>query len=114
MREEGLNERERRLGENEALYREVNERVRDLEEQFGLDREYLKFVCECAQLECMERIQLTAAEYEHVRSEPELFALKHGHEMPDVESVVEENPRFIVVRKHEGGPAELARARDPR
>jgi hypothetical protein len=109
-----VNERERRLGENEVLYREVNERVRDLQQSFALGDELVQFVCECARLDCTERISLTIAEYEHVRSDPALFALKHGHELPDVETVVEENDRFVVIRKHEGGPAELARAEDPR
>ena len=109
-----MDARERRLGENEVLYREVNEQVRDLQHEFGLDDGYVEFVCECAQLQCNDRIRLTTAEYEHVRSDGRLFALKHGHETPDVETVVEENDRFVVVQKHEGDPAELAKAEDPR
>ena len=48
-------------------------------------------------------------EYRAVRSEPELFAIALGHELPDVEDVVRTNERFSVVRKREGTPAEIAR-----
>ena len=57
----------------------------------------------------VDGITLTMDEYREVRSQPELFAIAVGHEMPDVEDVVGANDRFNVVRKREGGPAELAR-----
>lgn len=103
-----MSERERRLGENEAIYREVNERVRDLQERFGADGDRVGFVCECSRLACSERIDLTVAEYEAVRTEPTRFALKPGHELLEVESVVEEHDGYLVVEKLPGGPAEVA------
>lgn len=109
-----MNSRDRRLGENEILYREVNERVLDLHAGFGFDDEYVEFVCECARLDCSERLRLTKAEYEHVRESGRRFALRQGHEEPSIESVVGENDRFVTVEKDEGEPAELARATDPR
>jgi hypothetical protein len=109
-----VNRREVRLGENEVLYREVNERVRELQEDFGLTDERVDFVCECAMLDCNERITLSIGEYEHVRADPARFALKPGHQVPDVESVVEEHDGYVVIEKHPGGPAELAAAEDPR
>jgi hypothetical protein len=109
-----VNERERRVGENEALYREVNERVRDLSDQFGLTDESIQFVCECGRLDCSEPLQLTGAEYARVRSDGALFAIKPGHEFPEAETVVEEREGHYVVRKHEDGPAQLAREADPR
>jgi hypothetical protein len=106
---------ERRAGENEALYREVNERVRDLNQHFGLDEEELvDFVCECAQLDCTERIRLTTAEYERLRESALRFAVLPGHERVDIETVIEATRRFNVVEKHPGGPAALAAEQDPR
>jgi hypothetical protein len=105
---------ERRAGENEVLYREVNERVRELNERFGLDHDLVDFVCECARLDCSERIRLTVPEYERLRDSPIRFAIVLGHDQPEIESVVEENERFAVVEKHAGGPAELAAEEDPR
>jgi hypothetical protein len=103
-----MDERARRLGENEILYREVNERVRELSDEFGLVAEQVDFVCECARLDCTERLRMTVGEYEHVRSDPAQFAIRPGHEFPEVEYVVEEREGYHVIRKREGGPAELA------
>ena len=105
---------ERRAGENEALYREVNERVRDLNETFEIEDERVEFVCECGRLECRERISLTLAEYERLRGDPHRFAVVPGHEMTDVERVVAEHERYAVVEKDEGEPAKLAEREDPR
>lgn len=109
-----MNERDLRLGQNEAVYREVNERVLGINERFGIDDDRVSFICECGQLACTERIDLTVAEYEAVRSSPVRFALVPGHDDPTVETVVEQNERFAVVEKLPGGPAELAAAEDPR
>lgn len=109
-----MNERDLRLGQNEAVYREVNERVLGINERFGIDDDRVSFICECGQLACAERIDLTVAEYEAVRSSPVRFALVRGHDDPSVETVVEQNERFAVVEKLPGGPAELAAAEDPR
>ena len=108
-----MDERERRLGENEILYREVNERVRELNEQFGFD-DHTEFVCECARLDCTERIAMTMAEYEQTRADGARFAVSPGHQDPTIESVVAENDRYFTIEKHERGPAALARSADPR
>ena len=88
--------------------------MRDLSDQFGLTDELIGFVCECGRLDCSEPMQLTGAEYAHVRSDGALFAVKPGHELPEAETVVEEHEGYVVVRKHEDGPAQLAREADPR
>lgn len=91
--------RKRRAAENELLYRELNERIRDVNEQFGLDGDRLELVCECSRLGCSERIVLTPAEYANVRAHSARFALVPGHEDPQLERVVERNDRFAVVEK---------------
>ena len=50
-------------------------------------------------------VPLTETEYEHVRSEPDLFVVRPGHELENVEELVERNERFSVVRKHVGEAA---------
>ena len=101
--------RAERVGRNEAFFRQVNERVRDVNEAFSDLTGRGDFVCECGDASCVEGITLTMDEYRAVRSEPELFAIALGHELPDVEDVVRTNERFTVVRKREGEPAEIAR-----
>ena len=109
-----MDERVRKIGENEALYRSVNEKIEDLNQTFGLLAESMTIVCECGSLECSEQIELDIPTYERVRAEPTHFVVLPGHELPDVETVIERHERYVVLRKDPGGPAELARATDPR
>jgi len=111
-----MDERTRRVGENEALFRSVNDEVRSLDERFGArpHTNVMTIICECGQTECMEHLELRPDAYEAVRSDGARFAIKPGHEIPEAEDVVERHDRYWVVKKHEGGPAKLARETDPR
>jgi hypothetical protein len=109
-----VNERERRVGENEVLYRAVNERIEALNEAFGRMAETMTVVCECGELACAEQIHISIQEYEQLRSDPTLFAVLPGHEIEDVEDVVGRQDAYHVIRKHPGGPAKLATETDPR
>jgi hypothetical protein len=91
-----------RIAENVAAFRAVNERISEWPEhqQTGPD-EPLAFVCECGRRDCFERVYLTRAQYEAVRRDAALFAVTPGHEIPDVEQVVDQHPGYLVVRKNE-------------
>jgi hypothetical protein len=107
---------EERLVKNEALFRDVNERMRTIDRGRGVppnadDR--WAFICECVNVNCADRIELTLEEYEHARARPHRFLVVPGHERPDVERVIRRNERFAVVEKHPGG-WEIAEATDPR
>ena len=110
---EDIGERARRIGENEALFRSVNEQVRGLNETF-LVQSTLRVVCECGNQTCIEQTELSPTEYEAVRSDPSLFIVKPGHDDPDVETVVERRDGYHVVRKAPGAPRRIARETDPR
>lgn len=43
---------------------------------------------------------MTLHEYEQLRQNPLRFAVLPGHEIADIEEVVERNERFLVVEKH--------------
>ena len=109
-----MDDRQRRIGENEVIFREVNERVRDTQETFQVGGDEADFVCECGEASCVDRIRMTIAEYEHVRSDPTHFAIRPGHDVEGVEVVVAREGRYDVVRKLPGGPEELAISTDPR
>ena len=104
-----MDQRAERVGRNEALFRRVNEQIETLNESLGSFAGSMTWVCECGDADCIEQIELTPAEYDRVRSDDALFVVKPSHELTDVESVVEANDRYSIVRKREGGPAELAR-----
>ncbi len=107
---------EERIAKNEALFRDVNERMRTIDRGLGVppnEDDRWAFICDCANVNCADRIELTLEEYEHVRARSDRFLLVPGHERPDVERVIRRNERFAVVEKHPGA-REIAEARDPR
>jgi hypothetical protein len=109
-----VSSREERIGLNEAVFREVNERIEDLAETFQLKDEPLDLVCECGDASCVRRISMTRAEYEELRSEAHHFAVHPGHEYPDVEELLEKRKGYDIVSKNQGIPEKIAERTDPR
>ena len=108
--------RDERLAGNEALFREVNERVAEVAEQLEAlpTAESFKFTCECGNATCTEEIAMTLEEYEALRAVPNHFAVVDGHVLPEIERVVERKPSYLVVEKQEEEAVEVARKTDPR
>ena len=94
-----VSEREKRLASNEALFREMNERVEERLQQVAAGPIAFDILCECADLECTHRITLTTAEYVEAHANPRQFTVVPGHAIIDVEDVVMQTDRFEVVRK---------------
>jgi hypothetical protein len=105
-----VDRRQEAVGKNEALFREVNERIRDITTQHR-DAEFL---CECGDPTCALPIPLDLDEYEAVRRDPAQFVIVPGHDVPEAESVIFTSERYAIVRKHPGGPEQLAAETDPR
>jgi hypothetical protein len=108
--------RDERLAGNEALFREVNERVAEVATHF-LDTstdEAIEFICECVRPGCAELMPMTAAEYEAIRAESTRFAVAPGHEDTEIERVIERYPAYLVVEKRDEEAQEVARETDPR
>jgi hypothetical protein len=109
-----MDERGKRLGRNEALFREVNERLRELGEGFSLVSEEAEFVCECGSSLCGEHVRMPLARYEEIRSDPKRFFVVKGHEELEYERIVSDNGDFLIVEKLPGSPAGIAIRDDPR
>jgi hypothetical protein len=107
-------ERARKVGVNEGLFREVNERMEELNRTFAEFTDTIRIVCECADASCVQQITIPVSDYERLRSDPTHFAVVRGHEAPDVESVIEECEGYDVVRKNPGVPQQVAEATDTR
>jgi hypothetical protein len=92
---------EARLARNEVVFRSINERIRELAGRFeALSEGGTSFVCECADETCVERVLLTAAQYDELRALPMRFVVMPGHEAtPLVEEVVYRNDAFSIARK---------------
>jgi hypothetical protein len=107
-----VDERVRRIGENEAIFRALNERLRELGESFSLVAEHAEFVCECGDVGCTERIPLTLEVYEAVRADARRFVIVPGHEIADVERVLERHEHYAVIEKLPGMPTQIAKQTD--
>jgi hypothetical protein len=97
---------------NQVLFREVNEHIAELTALAG-EIDVKLFVCECGDSTCAESLELTASEYERVRSDGGRFVVVRGHEAPGREHVVDGTARFLVVETL-GAAASIARESDPR
>src|SRR4051794_37377870 len=92
---EGLDVRRERAAKNQSLFREVNERIDELANGAAL----IEFVCECAYADCADAIRINVGDYKELRAHPTHFAVIHGHILEDVERVVAEHDRYVVVEK---------------
>ena len=115
-----MSDRERRLGLNEAVFREVNERISQINETFesnapsGWRTGELDLICECDDTSCVERISMQVAAYEQVRADSRQFVIVPGHVDHAVEDVVAHEKTYNVVRKRPGEAATAAEETDSR
>jgi hypothetical protein len=106
-----MDERERRMTQNETLFREVNERVQEIATDIGGGA--YEYVCECANIDCTYMIELTRAEYESLRADGTHFVVRPLHYTPEIETLVAEHESYWIVRKT-GEAGDLASSLDPR
>ena len=86
-----------RFARNQSIFREVNERLREVADP---SLALAQYVCECSHAECSETLELDLADYDAIRSTPKVFVIAPGHEQLDHERVVEDaNERFMLVEK---------------
>jgi hypothetical protein len=109
-----MDEAAKRIGRNEGLFREVNERLREVGEGFSLVSEEAEFVCECGASSCAEQVRMPLATYEEIRSDPKRFFVVKGHEELQYERIVSDIGDYLIVEKLPGGPAGMAIRDDPR
>src|SRR5262249_50595170 len=103
----GLSEQGERVGINEALFREVNERIDQLHDELGGAKTF-EIVCECGDASCIERFSISSSDYEQLRGDVHRFALVPGHERSDVERVVKQRKDYFVVEKTDPDAARAA------
>src|SRR5205814_2215642 len=101
------------LARNQALFREVNERLLELAE--GFPDCSMQFVCECSNQECTQTVNMNPEEYESVRGRSTFFvvasdyddihrdrdqyAVLHDHQVVDGETIVEQRALFDIFTK---------------
>ena len=90
---------------NEALFRDVNERVAEVSSHYEVETQTgaVDFTCECGLVDCAETMMMTIAEYEGIRAQATHFGVVPQHEQPEIETVIERHPSCVVVEKREAG-----------
>ncbi len=104
---------ERRLVENELIARELNFKVvRGLTELTELAVAHdqailapditqpLHFYCECSNIDCTERIQLSPEKYVKIHKESRFFVIAKNHQTPAVEEIIESLALYAIVEKN--------------
>jgi hypothetical protein len=108
-----VSSREERVARNESTTRQINEDIEHAQ-QDAPTGEHVRVLCECGWEDCDRVIAITLAEYESVRADPRQFVVVRDHLVAEVERVVQETDRYVVVAKREGTPAAVAIQEDPR
>jgi ANTAR domain len=85
-----------RIVQTELFFRAINEEIARSD-----DHAPTMFLCECGNPACAERLELTSAALRDLHAEDGLFVVLSGHEIPDVESVVDRANGYLIVRKTE-------------
>ena len=100
---------------NQSLWRNVNENIKIMHDQFGVPDQQQTFLCECAHSRCGKSFEMTPKQYESVRADPTCFVVAPSaeHVIPEVEVVVARDEDFWIVQKF-GASAEVATDLDPR
>jgi hypothetical protein len=93
-------ERFERQARNEALFREVNERIQLGQRAEAWSPEGTDFLCECGEEGGRgQRVQVPLEVYERVRAQDDRFVVKPGHETPEIERAIEWTDDYVVVDK---------------
>jgi len=88
-----------RAARNQALFRAVNEKVKEVNAAFSSVTRDFAIACECADVDCVEMLKIAPAEYEAIRANPRHFAVLPNHIYPEVEQVVRTSEEYVVVEK---------------
>lgn len=91
-----------RMVQSEFAARAANER-RDQEPEgpgvLDAGAGTFEIACECGDAGCNEPVQVDREEYSAARAEHRQFLIRPGHQLPEVECVVSQADRFLVVEK---------------
>lgn len=100
------------MAENQVVFRKMNEQAKAFVDELALiadadasmsdmrhDDKPLQFYCECSDENCRLRFAVRPSVYSSIHAKPDHFVVLSGHNLPAIESVVEEYDDFIVVRK---------------
>jgi hypothetical protein len=97
-----------RQARNQALFREVNERIAELLTRLDGEASTQSFICECAHTGCTDMINVPLSTYSRVRDDPTLFLIAAGHQDLSHEEVVEDHGAYLIAKTNPGVASQVA------
>jgi hypothetical protein len=91
--------RNERLVEVQQMFRSANERLQALAGKTLPAERLIPFVCECADADCLERVDMSSADYGDIHHDRDRYAVLRDHRIADGEHVVEQRLLYDVVSK---------------
>jgi hypothetical protein len=85
--------------QTEDVFRSVNDCIAEKGSELGW-RLPGPFICECSDVRCLARLELTLEAYRELRSHPLRYLIVPGHEVPET-VVVEQTERMALAEKRE-------------
>lgn len=91
---------DRRLIENEVIFRDVNKNIQEFVESEDETPASLSFYCECSNPDCLERIELPTTLYAKLHKNKKHFITAIGHEFLEVEKILKKHSNYQIIEKH--------------
>jgi hypothetical protein len=92
-----VSSRGERLSLNQATFRSANEGMTEVLNVH--ESTLVPFLCECADLDCLGRLEATLAEFEEAHAGANRYFILRGHLRVEGEEILVENERYEVVVK---------------
>lgn len=88
-----------RLIANQQTSRGANERLRVLAAKIVAEDRVIPFLCECADADCLGRVDMTGADYGELHLDRNRYAILPDHQRMDGEEVVAQRALYDIVSK---------------
>ncbi|MGH3044652.1 MAG: hypothetical protein ACRDM2_07990 [Gaiellaceae bacterium] len=90
-------DRDGRLRANQRTFRAANERINDLAQV--TDGQLVPFLCECADIACLGRIEASLSEFVVIHEDRTRFFVLPGHLRVNGEEIVSASDPYEIVEK---------------
>jgi hypothetical protein len=89
---------------NEKLLRAMNTQAKtSIKKYFHYEEDVqatpIEFACECSDLNCDKRVRVSIADYETIHANKSHYIVVDGHQLTDIETVVNKVNGYLVVQK---------------
>jgi len=83
--------------ESEDVFRNANDRIADKAAELAWS-DPIPFLCECSDIRCFARLELSLDEYGSARVQAEQYLIKPGHQLPGG-IILEQDDRIALAEK---------------